>query len=99
MPEEIAPTLPACNCGKHLWQPIETAPRGHHKTVEIQTSKGTRTRTEFVKEWVWTWRKDGHMTQSHWIPEGHPDGGNRWNGYTREAPPDMWHQYRPEPPA
>ena len=27
MPNYVAPTEPACNCGKHLWQPISTAPR------------------------------------------------------------------------
>jgi hypothetical protein len=80
------------------WQPISTAPRSAYVTTEYETAKGPRKRTDMVPVWVWTWRRDGHMTPSYWIPDGHEDGGGRWNGYTRDAPPDMWHQYKPDPP-
>lgn len=71
-----------------MWKSIDTAPKGEYYTVK--NGKGERTIHKPV--WVHTWRKDGHRTISYFMPHE-----QRWNGYTKDAPPDMWHPY-PEPP-
>jgi hypothetical protein len=71
-----------------MWQTMETAPKG--RLVEVKSGKGFRVAN--IADSVHTWRKDGHVTISYYIPNE-----DRWVGYTKDAGPDMWHPF-PEPP-
>jgi hypothetical protein len=63
------------------WQPIETAPKG--QWVERQTGKGVA--KVHVPERIIARLPDGGWTVSYWIEKD-----QRWNMFTKDAPPTHW---------
>jgi hypothetical protein len=70
------------------WQPIEAAPRG--EWVERQTGKGVA--RVHVPERIIALMSDGSWTVSYWIEKD-----QRWNMFTKDAPPLGWFQPPPPP--
>ena len=76
------------------WQPIGTASLGSTRPVPMSNGG---TRKVHVPQWVHTWQPGGPVRQSCWLPQQSNGDGGRWNGYSKENGPTLWHPY-PEAP-
>ena len=78
------------------WQPIETAPKGKYRTVQVGNKGGEREVFEPCQ--VIVGRNDGFVTISYWVEKF-----ERWNMFSKDAPPTHWWDFgggasMPEPP-
>ncbi|MBZ5673736.1 MAG: hypothetical protein LAP61_05760 [Acidobacteriia bacterium] len=71
------------------WQEIGTAPKGMTKTIK---SGKDSTREAHVPQWVFVWKPGMEPTLSRYLPEQ-----DRWSGFTKDAPPTLWHPQPSKP--
>ena len=70
------------------WQPIETAPKGNYKTVNIKNG----VRELYEPEYILAPTSDGRVTMTYWVPHA-----ERWTMFSKKNPPKHWMPL-PKPP-
>ena len=59
--------------------------------AEVNTGKGVR--RVFVPAWIFVWHPStpDKAVRTHWIPAEKNGDGGRFNGFTQDSPPLLWH--------